>query len=69
MKDDTLIYNDLIEAATELARTMISYKKNSDTVYSTFKIMIEKVRKEDIFKVNYINLIDFTTHDGSRVVK
>ena len=31
--------------------------------------MIEKVRKEDIFKVNYINLIDFTTHDGSRVVK
>ena len=68
MKVDNLTYNNLIELATELARTVCSHKVNLNTVYSKFKKMIEKFRKVEIFEVNYTNLNDLPTRDESRVV-
>ena len=50
MKDDTLTYDDLIEVATEFSRPASSHKMNSNTIYSTFKIMIEISGKERYLK-------------------
>ena len=69
MKDDTLTYNDFIEVATELARTVSSHKENLNTVYSTFKIMTENFSKGEVFEVNYTNLKDLSKHDGSKIFK
>ena len=66
MKDDTLTYNNLIEVAT-FSRTVSNHKDNLNTVYSTFKIMIEKFRKGEVFEVNYTNLNDLPKHDGSKL--
>ena len=40
---------------------------NSNTVYSIFINIIENFRKGEVFEVNYTNLNDVSTNDGSRV--
>ena len=69
MKDDSLTWNDLIEVATELASAVSINKRDSNTVYSTFKTMIDFFRKGEVFEVNYINLDHLPKHDGTKVVK